>query len=114
MHSKDYRNSSQLSPGPVLLVGADSGADSCMETVRTHRTYLAGRHPGHIPFRIDGLLTRNLVHVVRFLGHHVLNWDTPVGRKVLPKMHGGNPLVRVKPKDIVAAGVEWVPRVAGV
>jgi putative flavoprotein involved in K+ transport len=115
MHSKDYRNPSQLSPGPVLLVGAgNSGADICMETVRTHRTYLAGRHPGHIPFRIDGLVTRHLVHLVRFAGHHVLNWGTPVGRKVLPKLGGGHPLVRVKPKDILAAGVERVPRVAGV
>jgi putative flavoprotein involved in K+ transport len=115
LHSKDYRNPSQLAPGPVLLAGAgNSGADICMETIRTHRTYLAGPHPGYIPFRIDGMLTRHLVHAVRFLGHHVLTMGTPLGRKVLPKMHGGHPLVRVKPKDILAAGVERVPRVAGV
>jgi putative flavoprotein involved in K+ transport len=47
--------------------------------------------------------------------HHVLKWSTPIGRKVLPKMkHTGAPLIRVKPKDILAAGIERVPRVAGV
>ncbi|CAN5900565.1 NAD(P)/FAD-dependent oxidoreductase [soil metagenome] len=116
MHSVDYRNPSQLRPGSVLLVGAgNSGADISLEVVREHQTYLAGRHPGHVPFRIEGKLTRHLVHVVRFLGHHVLNLGTPVGRKVLPKLMGkGDPLVRVKPRDILAAGVERVPKVSGV
>ncbi|MEX0790919.1 MAG: NAD(P)/FAD-dependent oxidoreductase, partial [Actinomycetota bacterium] len=86
MHSVNYRNPSQLRPGSVLLVGAgNSGADISLEVARDHKTYLAGRHPGHVPFRIEGKLTRNLVHVVRFLGHYLLNFGTPVGRKVLPK-----------------------------
>lgn len=116
IHSCDYRNPSQLKPGSVLLVGAgNSGADICLEVARDHKTYLAGRHPGHVPFRIEGKLTRYLVHVVRFMGHYVLNFGTPVGRKVLPKMIGkGTPLVRVKPKDILDAGVERVAKVTGV
>lgn len=116
IHAAGYRNPSQLKPGSVLLVGAgNSGADICMEVVRDHKTYLAGHHPGHIPFRIEGKFTRHLVHVVRFMGHHVLNFGTPVGRKVLPiLMTRGSPLVRVKPKDILAAGVERVGRVTGV
>jgi hypothetical protein len=40
---------------------------------------------------------------------------TPVGRKLRPVMlHMAPPLVRVKPKDLIAAGVERVPRVVGV
>jgi hypothetical protein len=51
----------------------------------------------------------------RFIGHRVLTVGTPIGRKMRPKLlsHGA-PLVRVKPKGIVDAGVERVPRVVGV
>jgi putative flavoprotein involved in K+ transport len=51
----------------------------------------------------------------RFIGHHVLTVNTPIGRKMRPKLlsHGA-PLVRVKPKDLAAAGIERVPRVVGV
>ncbi len=40
---------------------------------------------------------------------------TPIGRRMRPKLlsHGA-PLVRVKPKDVAAAGIEQVPRVVGV
>ncbi|MEX2275294.1 MAG: hypothetical protein WEA10_07015 [Actinomycetota bacterium] len=38
-----------------------------------------------------------------------------MGRKIRPKfMASAAPLVRVKPKDLVAAGIERVGRVAGV
>ena len=116
VHSRYYRNPTQLEPGGVLVVGAgNSGADISLEVAPTHETWLSGRHPGHVPFRIEGLLTRHLVHVVRFAGHHLLNLGTPVGRKLIPKIKaGGDPLVRVKPKDIIAAGVHRVPKVAGV
>ena len=51
----------------------------------------------------------------RFIGHRVLTVRTPIGRKMRPKLlsHGA-PLVRVKPKDLAAAGIERVPRVVGV
>jgi putative flavoprotein involved in K+ transport len=41
--------------------------------------------------------------------------DTPIGRKLRPRLlsHGA-PLVRVKPKDLTAAGIQRVPRVVGV
>jgi putative flavoprotein involved in K+ transport len=40
--------------------------------------------------------------------------DTPIGRKLRPKLisHAA-PLVRVKPKDLAAAGIQRVPRVVG-
>ena len=117
MHSYDYRRPSQLQDGGVLLVGAgNSGADICLEIARDHPTWLAGRHPGHVPFAIDTLLARFLlIRLVRFVGHHILTLRTPIGRKVLPKLAtGGDPLVRVKPKDILAAGVQRVGRVTSV
>jgi len=115
LHSCDYRGPSQLREGGVLLVGAgNSGADIALDVARTHRTALSGRHPGHIPFAIEGAPTRHLVRVVRFLGHHVLTRRSPIGRRVLPKLAvGGDPLIRIKPKDLDTAGVECVPRLAG-
>jgi putative flavoprotein involved in K+ transport len=117
LHSSQYRNLSQLAPGGVLVVGAgNSGAEIAMEAVKQHATWLAGKEPGHIPVRVDSLFGRFLfVHLIRALGHHVLNVDTPIGRKMRPRMLlRATPLVRVKPKDLLAAGVERVPRVSGV
>ena len=117
LHSSDYRRPDQLRPGGVLLVGAgNSGAEIALDIAATHDTWLAGRHPGHVPFRIDTVAARLLlIRLVRFVGHRVLTFGTPVGRKVLPKMSsGGDPLVRVKPRDIASAGVHRVGRVVGV
>ena len=116
LHSAEYRNRSQLAPGGVLLVGAgNSGSDIALDVAAYHPTWLAGRHPGHVPFRIEGRATRHLVHVVRFAGHHVITRRNPIGRRLIPKlMAGGDPVVRIKAKDVDAAGIECVPRVAGV
>jgi len=52
---------------------------------------------------------------VRFVFHHLLTVKTPMGRKARAKMRtGASPLVRVKPKDLVNAGIAQVPRVTGV
>jgi putative flavoprotein involved in K+ transport len=116
-HSHDYRNPSQLQPGPVLIVGVgNSGGEIALELARTHQTWLSGKEFGHIPFRIDSLLGRFLlVRFVRFVGQHILTLSTPIGRRLRPKTlsHGG-PLVRVQPIDLTNAGVERVPKVAGV
>ena len=116
LHSVDYRNPSQLREGGVLVVGVgNSGADISIEVARSHETWLAGKESGHIPVRIDSFAGRLLIPLVRFMGHHVLKWTTPMGRKVMPKLKAkATPLIRVKPKDIVRAGVQRVPRVAGV
>jgi putative flavoprotein involved in K+ transport len=118
MHSSAYRSPSQLREGDVLLVGAgNSGAEIAMEVVRTHPTWLSGRDVGHIPFRIEirvaPLVLRPLFRVVF---HRLLTADTPMGRRARSKRlsGGGFPLIRVKPKDLIAAGVVRVPRVAGV
>ena len=119
MHSSAYRNLAQLRPGGVLIAGAgNSGADLAMETARGgHPTWMAGRDTGHIPFRPESFLGRNLFAplVLRFIFHRVLTIHTPLGRKARPKVLAkGGPLIRVKPVDLAAAGVQRVPRVVGV
>jgi putative flavoprotein involved in K+ transport len=118
LHSLDYRTSSQLEPGPVLLVGAgNSGADIAMELSRTHSVTLAGPDTGHVPFRIDGPMGRIMARVIiRFVFHHVLTIKTPMGRRRQRELrsHGAMPLIRVKPRDLAAAGVRRVGKVTGV
>jgi len=117
LHSSEYENPSQLREGGVLVVGAgNSGADISIEVVRRHPTWLSGRDTGHIPFHIETVVARFvLVRIVRFVGHHVLTVKTPIGKKLRRKfVSQGDPLVRVKPKEILAAGVERVPRTVGV
>jgi putative flavoprotein involved in K+ transport len=117
LHSVEYRNASQLIDGPVLVVGAgNSGADISLELSAAHETYLAGPIRGHVPVDIDGTLNRLVAsRVVIFLGRHVLTARTPLGRKAMAKfsMHG-DPLVRVKPKQLEAAGVRRVGKVVAV
>jgi putative flavoprotein involved in K+ transport len=119
MHSLDYRGLRQLAPGGVLVVGAgNSGAEIALEAARGgHQVWLAGRHPGHVPFRIETALARHVLVglIFRVVFHRLLTIDTPMGRRARTKTAGhGTPLVRVKPADLSAAGVERVARVVGV
>jgi putative flavoprotein involved in K+ transport len=115
LHSTEYRRPSQLRDGGVLLVGAgNSGADIALEVVREHDTWLAGKDVGHIPVRIERSGKYFFV-LIRFFGHHVLTQGTPLGRRAIRKVRSkADPLIRVKPKDLTAAGVERVARVVGV
>jgi putative flavoprotein involved in K+ transport len=112
MHSSAYREPSQLREGDVLLVGAgNSGADIAMEVSRSHRTLLSGRDKGHIPLRIESRKAHVVTPILWFVASRILTVKTPLGRKVRPKVLAeGAPLVRVKPDDLLAAGVERVPK----
>jgi putative flavoprotein involved in K+ transport len=116
MHSSQYRHPAQLQEGAVLVVGAgNSGAEIAFELSRTHPTYLSGKPSGQIPARHGPTAARFFFPVVRFVAHHVLTLDTPIGRKVRPGFVSHSaPLVRIKLKDLAAAGVEQVPRTIGV
>jgi putative flavoprotein involved in K+ transport len=116
MHSSAYRDPSQLQPGGVLLVGAgNSGADIGMELSRTHQTWLSGRDKGQIPIRIESRKARLGYPVLWFVASHILTLKTPIGRKVQPHVLAeGAPLIRVKSEDLLAAGVERVPKTIGV
>lgn len=117
LHSSEYRNLTQLRPGPVLLIGAgNSGAEIALEAVRAgHETWLSGRDVGRIPFRFGGtartILTRFMMRVIF---HRLLTVDTPVGRRVRPKMlHHAAPLIRATGDVLSSAGVQRVARTVG-
>jgi putative flavoprotein involved in K+ transport len=119
VHSSAYRNPSQLRAGGVLVAGAgNSGAEIALEVARAgHPTWLAGRDVGQIPFRIEGVAARLVLArlVLRVVFHRLLSVRTPLGRKARPAVISrGGPLIRVKSRDLAAAGVERVPKVVGV
>jgi putative flavoprotein involved in K+ transport len=116
LHSSAYRNPEQLE-GKVLVVGAgNSGAEIALDAVKSgHPTWLSGRHPGQVPFRIETRKARFLVPIVMFAFRRVLTLDTPMGRKMQqPAIEHGTPLVRTKQSDLEAAGVQRVGRIADV
>jgi putative flavoprotein involved in K+ transport len=110
LHSSAYRNPGQLPDGGVLVVGSgNSGAEIAVELAASRRTYLSGRDTGHLPI--------SLIHnrLSLWLADHALTTDTRLGRKMSEAMgRRGGPLVRLKAKDIAAAGIERVPRVDGI
>jgi putative flavoprotein involved in K+ transport len=117
LHVAEYRNPGQLHEGDVLVVGAgNSGAEVAIEVARTHKVLLSGPSTGAIPIRPESVAARVLMPFIgRIIYHRVLTTGTPIGRKVRPRrISTGEPLIRVKPKDLAAAGVERVPRVTGV
>jgi putative flavoprotein involved in K+ transport len=118
LHSSDYRNPGQLRPGGVLIVGAgNSGAEIARELAGDRPIWVAGPSTGEAPIRMDSFASRALLTrlLMRVVFHRVLTIRTPMGRKVRPKMMSrGTPLIRVKAKDLLAAGAERVARVIAV
>jgi putative flavoprotein involved in K+ transport len=77
--------------------------------------WLSGELARPIPINIEGLSGRLVFPVLWQVWSHVLSYRSPVGRKALPKIRAGKePLIRVKPKQLAAAGIELVPRTVGV
>jgi putative flavoprotein involved in K+ transport len=110
LHSSGYRNPNLLPEADVLVVGAgNSGAEISVDLAATRHTYLSGRNAGYIPIA----LIHNRLSL--WLADHALTTDTRLGRKMSEAHRDrGAPLVRLKPKEIAAAGVELVPRVESV
>jgi len=110
LHSNDYRNLSQLQDGPVLVVGAShSGADIAYEASASHDVVLSGPDTGQLPVPIESRRGRIGFRILVFAGTHILNVNTPMGRKMRPHIrHGGGPLLRYRKKDLLDAGVERV------
>jgi putative flavoprotein involved in K+ transport len=116
-HSVEYRNPGQLRKGPVLVVGAgNSGAEIARELAPTHPTWLAGRDTGSLPGAYGGFGYR--AGGIAFITvAKLFTVDTLLGRWLIHKARAftrGHPLVRIRPEDLAEAGVERVPRVAGV
>lgn len=110
LSSVDYRNPSQVRPGPVLVVGAgNSGAEIAIDLATQSSTgsqvWLSGRDVGYVP-RI-GLGTAAFP-LIRLTGH----WGARLVRRALAGR--ADPLGRVRPGDIEKAGIIRLPRVVGV
>jgi putative flavoprotein involved in K+ transport len=116
LHAGGYRDPSQLQDGRVLVVGAaNSGAEIALEVSGTLGTWLSGRHPGNEPMRAGSFWDRFLTVPFWFFVSDVLTVDTAIGRKLRPRILATTaPLGRVRRKQLAAAGVERVPRTAGV
>ena len=113
----EYRNPGQLQEGDALVVGAgNSGAEIAIDLAKTHRVWLSGPDTGQLPFRPDSAVARVLMPFIgRVIFHRVLTTSTPIGRRARSKMLAkGDLLIRVKSRDLAAAGVERVPRTTGV
>jgi putative flavoprotein involved in K+ transport len=117
LHSKEYRNASQVQKGAVLVVGAgNSGAEIAMELARRQQTWLSGPDPGQEPARAGSHLD-HLVTPLMWCVATRLTVKTALGRKLRDHFLDpprGIPLGRVRRKDFAPAGVERVPRVTGV
>ena len=115
LHSTEYRNPAQLRDGGVLVVGAgNSGAEIAFELAQTRAVCHAGTPSAEIPVRHGSVPSRFVLPVIRFVGRHVLTVRTPVGRRVRPRFLAmAAPLIRIRSRDLTAAGVERVVRVTG-
>jgi len=117
LHSKEYRNPSQIKEGGVLVVGAgNSGAEIAVELSRQHRTWLSGPDTGQEPTRAGSLPDRLFTPIMWLMATR-LTMRTSLGRKLRDHFLNpprGIPLARVRRKDFAAAGIERVTRVIGV
>jgi putative flavoprotein involved in K+ transport len=117
LHSKQYRNPSQIQKGSVLIVGAgNSGAEIAMELAPHHKTWLSGPDTGQEPARAGSHLDR-LVTPLMWLVATRLTVKTALGRKLRDHFTApprGIPLGRVRRTDFAPAGIERVPRMTAV
>ncbi|MFC0681805.1 flavin-containing monooxygenase [Lysobacter korlensis] len=114
LHSSEYREPAQLRPGAVLVVGVgNSGAEIALELSRDRAVVLSGEPTGELPFRHGRNAARYALPVIRFVGTRVLTLGTPIGRKAAVRF-AGPPLIRTRLRDLAAAGVTRVPRIADV
>jgi putative flavoprotein involved in K+ transport len=80
LHSKEYRNSSQVQKGAVLVVGAgNSGAEIAIELARHHQTWLSGPDTGQEPARAGSRLDHLLTPMMWFVATR-LTVRTALGR----------------------------------
>ncbi len=112
IHSSQYTNAKTIPDGDSLVVGAaTSGVEIAVELAANRHTYIAGRLTPHIP---DTVLKYAGEFYWWFVSN-ILTVKTPIGRKVKPIiLNSGGPLLRASGTDLDIAGVERVPRVAGV
>ncbi len=117
LHSVAYRNPDQLRDGAVLVVGAgNSGVEIALDLASRYPVSLAGRDTGFIPAHYESIGYQLGTILFRALTKR-LTVDTPPGRWLVRRAKefgGGHPVIGVTSEDLRQAGIERVPRVAGV
>lgn len=115
LHSSAYCNPGQFPVQNVLVVGAgNSGAEIALELARAgKKVWLSGKAVGRIPADKLGRIFGGKPYW--FVISRVLSVYTPIGRRMKSKIvHHGTPWIRVTRQEIDGAGIESVPRAAGV
>ena len=111
IHSSEYRNSSDLPAGDVLVVGVgNSGAQIAMELAQSRRVWLAGRESGHLRRRLLGRDLYDWIWPI-FSTFHA---GTMIGRRMKRRTAATDPLIGIAPSDIVGSGVTRVGRLTEV
>ncbi|GAB4526399.1 MAG: NAD(P)/FAD-dependent oxidoreductase [Anaerolineae bacterium] len=111
IHSSAYLNPAQIQGERVLVVGAgSSGAQIALELTHTHQVFLAGRDPGSNPRKILG---KDLFWWFYTTGLARLSRESWIGQRLLSSDERADARVDVSRKAILAAGIEWLPRVTG-
>jgi len=117
LHSKEYRNPSQIQKGAVLVVGAgNSGAEIAIELAPHHKTWLSGPDTGQEPARAGSHIDHLITPLMWFVATR-LTVRTALGRKLRDHFTDpprGIPLGRVRQKDFAHAGIERLPRMTAV
>ncbi len=117
LHSKEYRNPSQIQKGAVLVVGAgNSGAEIAIELAPHHKTWLSGPDTRQEPARAGSPLDHLITPLMWFVATQ-LTVKTALGRKLRDHFIDpprGIPLGRVRQKDFAPAGIGRVPRMTAV
>lgn len=118
MHSSAYQTPSQVSKGPVLVVGAgQSGAEIALDLARDHRVLLSGRDVGEEPAVRGTLSDRLITPVIAFAATKVINVANPIGQMLRRHFFypsRGIPRAGGTKKLLKKAGVEWVGRTTGI
>ncbi len=116
LRSNEYRNPGQLREGGVLVVGAgNSGSEIALEIAGQQPVWLSGPDTGQEPTSAGSIPDRLLTPLL-WLAATRLTVRTAPGRKLRDTFIDpprGIPLGRVRRKDILAAGIERVPRTVG-
>lgn len=112
IHSSRYKNPGSVPTGKVMVVGAGtSGVEIAIELSESRQTMISGNPTFHIPdavFKYAGRL-------YWWFANNILTENTPMGRKAKGSiLKGGGPLIHVSVDDLKRAGVERLPKVAGV
>ena len=82
LHSREYRNRSQLQQGSVLIVGAgNSGAEIAMDLASHHQIWLSGPDTGQEPTRAGSIPDRFFTPIMWLIATR-LSVRNPLGRQL--------------------------------